>query len=902
MASVRWQLVRQIPTDQPNVPSRFLGGEPIEFGGNSVSIRPEPDMAAVLSRTGITFLRENKVIAETALVNGIGIDNNFGGTYLTGLKSQPVAFSNDLSRVFVAGKGQIYVIDLVSFKLIDTINVPAAGNISSLVTTGNMLIIAEGSSYGSGGSRLLVMDTSPRASADQDTVEPPSIVSLKGTGVEGAPKGVHGMAVGPDGYTLVVTVPQAANSFAAFVGNLPKGNVLIFDLRTLNLKTGMIDAPVVADLPSDGISGKGPETVTATYDADRFLVATPNDFDRGLSTLVLTRDADGKVTGAKLTAIRMFQPGSSIKLDRLDIQRADSAVLVEPNGIEYAVVADDNYNFKDTYWMAMFEAPMWIQLVPLQFGPPTAVGGSASAKQVNFGGKIGIIQDPFGTPKFMGATLPLDGYGIKNLSMSEYGRVVIGQLAGYLGTNKSTTSPNLNYAWNIDSLIDAAINMPENKRLRDHLTPVAAEGKVPSMVINGAYTAWAPAGTAFDPDEVEVTFHGRAGDINMINLQDLIKEAYEYPDFQAITEFFIDPMSINSLRKKGDNPQIVGLTKTSQTGVLEMMSTLADGTTPGDFSKTGILHAYRQIAPDELETLRAGGRLNDLPPRIVSFSYLVKLSNGQREWRDGRITIDIKDVPPSNGVFFGDRPLDNPGYSEMKLGGTVAIGSKGLDAYKVEQRLKYLGYSGFEKTGLGALTEFSVDGSWGTTETTALRGFYGATHYSGWAYGGGGKGYDGTNTPAAQAAFMGSSDPKNSKDDTNLEWLNAYNAPHMIDLYAALPVPGSRFTNGQGVFEKYSTSWTLDLLTAWRQTQDRLIQLSPAQQATVLVSNSIRVNGLTSPQGEVVGHQKGGHSILMSLDQGLAGIIDSIVMGSPANNQEVSPMTPCVRLVVASRF
>lgn len=225
----------------------------------------------------------------------------------------------------------------------------------------------------------------------------------------------------------------------------------------------------------------------------------------------------------------------------------------------------------------------------------------------------------------------------------------------------------------------------------------------------------------------------------MINLQDLIKEAYEYPDFQAITEFFIDPMSINSLRKKGDNPQIVGLTKTSQTGVLEMMSTLADGTTPGDFSKTGILHAYRQIAADELETLRAGGRLNDLPPRIVSFSYLVKLSNGQREWRDGWITIDIKDVPPSNGVFFGDRPLDNPGYSEMKLGGTVAIGSKGLDAYKVEQRLKYLGYSTFNSpynanyslpttANPRNLREFEVNGMFGVEENTALRAFRAITH------------------------------------------------------------------------------------------------------------------------------------------------------------------------------
>lgn len=497
-------------------------------------------------------------------------------------------------------------------KINNTIAVPAADNITSLVTTGDLLIIGEGRGFGSGGGRLLVMSTAPRATADLNAIEPPTIISLKGTGVEAMPYGVHGMVVGPDGYTLVVTTPLTPNNYGFSQGK-PKGHVLIFDLRTLNMQTGKIEAPVVASMPGDGISGKGPENVSATRDSDHFLVSTPNDYDRGLSTLVLTRDDNGSVVGVKLSAIRMNQPSGSIKLDRLDIQRAQSAVLVEYKGVEYAIVSDDNYHFLDPYWRAMFEAPMYVQLVPLQFGPPTAIGGSADAQQVNVGGKLGIVQDPFGTPKYLGASLPLDGYGIKNLSVSEDGKVVIGQLAGYLGTNQSTTKPHLNYAWSTDALIQAALAMSEKDRMSKHFTPAANS----SLVINGASTAYPVAGTAFDPDSIEVTFHGWAGDINMINLQDLIKDAYEYPDFQAITEFVIDPASISSLQKKGDNPQLVVLTKPSNTGVLNVMSTLNDGTTPGDFSKTGILHAYRQIAANELETLRAGGRLNDLPPRAM---------------------------------------------------------------------------------------------------------------------------------------------------------------------------------------------------------------------------------------------------------------------------------------------
>ena len=153
------------------------------------------------------------------------------------------------------------------------------------------------------------------------------------------------------------------------------------------------------------------------------------------------------------------------------------------------------------------------------------------------------------------------------------------------------------------------------------------------------------------------------------------------------------------------------------------------------------------------------------------------------------------------------------------------------------------------------------------------------------------------NSPNAKTVSTGASDPNNPSDDTNLEWLNAYNAPHMVNIYAALPVPSNRFTNGQGSgHEYYSTSWTYDLLTAWRQTQVRLNNLTPAQQSTVLVSNNIRVNALTNPpaipktNGGLL-HATGGHSILMGLDLGFksegqtGSFSDQTMFSSSANSQ-----------------
>lgn len=194
-------------------------------------------------------------------------------TYLTGNKVQPVAFSGDLSRVCVGGNGVIFVIDTLSFKLLETIKIDSGKNITSLVSAGNLLLIGEAQSMGSGASnnRLLVMDINPGSQRDNEAV------SRKNTGIESSPLGVSGMTVGPDGRTLVVATPKNRNS------------------------------------------------------------------------------------------VSLGDPA----------KRGD--VLVKQDGVEYAIVSDDNYNFLDPYWKAMFEAPDFVQLTPS--GPPTRLAAAPAPRR-----------------------------------------------------------------------------------------------------------------------------------------------------------------------------------------------------------------------------------------------------------------------------------------------------------------------------------------------------------------------------------------------------------------------------------------------------------------------------------------------------------------------------------------
>lgn len=101
-----------------------------------------------------------------------------------------------------------------------------------------------------------------------------AVLTLKNTGIEESPNGV--------------------------------GDILVIDLDGLDYDTGRLETPVCrAVLPDDGISGKGAQVISATQDADRYLIGNVMDYNRGLSTLEIARDAKGKITGAKMAAINL---------------------------------------------------------------------------------------------------------------------------------------------------------------------------------------------------------------------------------------------------------------------------------------------------------------------------------------------------------------------------------------------------------------------------------------------------------------------------------------------------------------------------------------------------------------------------------------------------------------------
>jgi hypothetical protein len=108
LGSVRWQLVRVITTKELSGSGHLTGKEPLEYAGNTIRIAAKPDMAATLTRTGICFVRENRVAGQLNLLDELGTPSSL--PYLYGNKIQPIAFTQDLSRAYVGGTGAVYEI------------------------------------------------------------------------------------------------------------------------------------------------------------------------------------------------------------------------------------------------------------------------------------------------------------------------------------------------------------------------------------------------------------------------------------------------------------------------------------------------------------------------------------------------------------------------------------------------------------------------------------------------------------------------------------------------------------------------------------------------------------------------------------------------------------------------
>jgi hypothetical protein len=241
------------------------------------------------------------------------------------------------------------------------------------------------------------------------------------------------------------------------------------------------------------------------------------------------------------------------------------------------------------------------------------------------------------------------------------------------------------------------------------------------------------------------------------------------------------------------------------------------------------------------------------------------------------------------------------------LSGAVSISqppltaAQKLDVYRVEQRLAYLGYSAFgmnsgtDANHVGIPKEIKVNGIFSAAEESALRAFYVDTHYSTFQRSGitnSGSGNYGMQTTltsnAAKTVPAGTVNPTPtpSNNDTNLSWLNAYNAPHWMNIYKEFNIPYSgstvNFIDGQDRKEIYATSWVSDLITAWTISKN----------TQGLTTYKLRINGLSDPTETLPAytHAKGGHSAGMSIDLGVKGqFIDPGIQMSPANGGFTSP-------------
>ena len=508
------------------------------------------------------------------------------------------------------------------------------------------------------------------------------------------------------------------------------------------------------------------------------------------------------------------------------------------------------------------------------------------------GGKLGFVKDPFGKlgePVFMGATLPLDGYGIINLGLSEDGQVLIGQLKGGFSANifDGAQKDHMNLAWNVGTLLDAAIAMPEQDRLSKHIVLAASASQlIPVPTTASGYVA-APAGTKFDPIDVKVAYEGRMGDVLDVDLKTLIadwaarellgwKNAQEFPESAmagderrilrdtrarwlqegtGAEQFFLDVGQVASLTQDTPNGLKLVTKRVRDDIVRDEVLSRDESLNDAKFQDTGRMFLVPNITDPDETALRNGGRIATPKEANVTFHFRFKDAKGVWAWKEGQVKVTAKDVPRAT-TFFGDRPLDDPGYSAMTLKGEVKTGSTDkLDVYKVEQRLKYLGFPAMKTPSGHTIKNFKVDGTFATEETAALKLFEKVVRY---APAGSAARFAQISTGADGLIESGSTgEAKITKD-----WLNAWNAPHWVNVGHFATTRSANWANTQheqdaGRRENWGTSWMGD----WFVAQ----QYAPAGLRTNL---QLLFNGATDANHAQTPIDHSSHDLGMAFDVG----------------------------------
>ena len=402
--------------------------------------------------------KENKAEIQYSYVRNLTTDENGKPLEIFGHKNDPVAYNLDGTLAFIAGKtNNIYVLDTITRTIVYTIHLNGDPNarIKSMVINDGWLYTAQQASNGEGRLIRVLVDSSSSEylKIQQEIIIPGS----------SSPLGYGDFALSADRY-LAVSAPQSYQ-YLTHIGNQYKiGNVYVLDLTKISsdgiLKENAVVNITAGNFPGSN-KGKSVDNVISGLKPGEFIISSAGDWNNGITALTVALDKNGDMTG-QITGknVNLTPEKQDLKwYDRFsfqNIQRASDVVLTTFNGKLYAIVADYNFIFNE----------------------PTAWGtdnGFGFGHQI--GGKLGIIEDPFGyngEPKYLGATTPIPGGSIRNLSITSDGLLQAGVWIDEFfangmdiwGENASFKSYHSLFVWNTSALIESAIYHYYNSGLK----------------------------------------------------------------------------------------------------------------------------------------------------------------------------------------------------------------------------------------------------------------------------------------------------------------------------------------------------------------------------------------------------------------------------------------------------
>jgi hypothetical protein len=450
-------------------------------------------------------------------------------------------------------------------------------------------------------------------------------------GITTGPSGFVDLAVSGGRY-LAVTAPKERATRIGFAAR-EKGDVFVIDLvamekaweqqvkdsqgadRTLRVQ----DADVkLIDFNTSGKprTGQVPYYISAGSEAGQFVVSSPGAYNQGFAAFTAKRDENGAWSDAKVGA-PWLKPAQSDWWNgtkfRQNIEHA-VGVVVSADG-KYAFVAD----------------------YELIFDEPGFMDGALVYKQV--GGKIGIIKDPFTNPVFLGATTPIEGASLDNLSLSADGSTLLatamveeygGPGDGYYSRMFSTV-----FQFNATGLIQAAEALGSDKR----------------KPIDGSNTALLPRRYDELPKSWAVATLASSGALDLISpkLNADARPVFELKATHAVTniELYVSSFAPGEGLFPNDSPKLPdwhGGNKTINGPEHDQrILTLTDAANG------------RTFAPGEV--IRLEDFAND--PRFVDF----KLTAGQTYYWGVKVTLASGLELTGSQQFTVKRAWEQPGYT-----------------------------------------------------------------------------------------------------------------------------------------------------------------------------------------------------------------------------------------------